>query len=571
MWTTDVASDTMVFYGFSDAYGYDQGVIETICCTQNNTSHSQTITGLVPGALYIWGVRSRGFTKGLPDSNKIAIAIFPSQVGPNGPPSSGSFDFQVGFYGSVHLTQGYTSYVSLGMNYLQGTSSKQSVTIVLSGLPSGITVDELDAIPTGPGLCASHFDASTNTLSWNDIGCFPTPYFQLKAAANTAPGPFTLTATITTNGGVPRPKTVTWVMSVDAATPLSQGTPSSYPSIPCLMPTSKEMDGVTSCPSYGDQGYSGPINWQQTMINWGQWWCVPTQNPNNPNAGGTEQGAWYYDGERVYFQIHDYDAANGLTGNAAQWNSCALDWETSYANYVDPNNGSIPGYRIFPAGPDLGTSRGGGSGDAGRVHNLATHSAFSGLGGNAAGYEAIREAAFLIDANRYDVKLGTGSTTLLQRAVDMTLGNVDQQVYSENAKWIQPFMLGLAAEQLIHYYEDGHQSDVRIPWAIKRIADWLWTNAWNTSCTPNGFYYNSYECLNGLDRSTYVVSLNLLIAPLYAWLFKYTADYTYQAEGDAAWQAGVTQDPGNGLGFSGKNFSQQYRWSADYVTWRSHP
>jgi hypothetical protein len=56
---------------------------------------------------------------------------------------------------------------------------------------------------------------------------------------------------------------------------------------------------------------------------------------------------------------------------------------------------------------------------------------------------------------------------------------------------------------------------------------------------------------------------------MYAWLFQYTGDSIYQEEGDRCWQGGVNIDPGGGIGWSGKNFSQNYRWSFDYVHWRS--
>jgi hypothetical protein len=58
---------------------------------------------------------------------------------------------------------------------------------------------------------------------------------------------------------------------------------------------------------------------------------------------------------------------------------------------------------------------------------------------------------------------------------------------------------------------------------------------------------------------------------MYAWLFQYTGDQIYQIEGDRIFNSGVEDNPGNGIGWSGKNFSQQYRWSFDFVKWRSAP
>ncbi|MGH9467136.1 MAG: hypothetical protein ACRD1Y_07250, partial [Terriglobales bacterium] len=63
--------------------------------------------------------------------------------------------------------------------------------------------------------------------------------------------------------------------------------------------------------------------------------------------------------------------------------------------------------------------------------------------------------------------------------------------------------------------------------------------------------------------------LNLLIVPMFGWLYEQTGQAKYLGEGDAMWASGVTGSTANGVGWSGKNFSQQYRWSFDYVLWRS--
>jgi hypothetical protein len=87
----------------------------------------------------------------------------------------------------------------------------------------------------------------------------------------------------------------------------------------------------------------------------------------------------------------------------------------------------------------------------------------------------------------------------------------------------------------------------------------------------NNFLLRSNCCVNSKNRSVAsdLSSLNLLIAPIYAWLYQQTGQKQYQLEGDTIWNAGVTGPPGSGIGWSGKNFSQQYRWSFDYVKWRT--
>jgi len=575
-WITDVNSDTMVSYGVDDSWEWDQGYTQDCAAstryypacngsgaTSGVTAHSIMLSSLRPGSTYNFGVRSRGFTNGLPDPSKAAFDNVHCSGGCRfttpAAPSTGAFDYYVSLQGPQHVTQGYAVYVQIRMGELQGTSSDTNIKVDFAGLPANATLDFPDA---DIGNCAQRRISATR-LNIYRANCGST-YFKLSTASSTPIGAKTLTLTFTALGGVPAIKILAWPITVDAATPLSKGTPSSYPPIPCLSPSSRQMDKGRSC----------SWNWTTNMITYGTKWCVPG-SPGNNGGPGNEQGAWYYDGERVYFEIHEYDLKRGLTRNPGRWNTCASDWASYYSAYVIASDGRIPGFRVFPHGPYMDFLRNGSSSDKAIVDSLATKSAYSGLGNAGANSDLIREIAYLVQANRLDNDLGASRSSPLAKAVDMTLGNVDQNVVSQNADYVQPFMLGLAAEALIQYYEDGHASDVRIPAAVKHIADWLWINAWNKISISghvfrNAFYYNNYYLKIGASGSDQR-NLNLLVCPLYAWLFQYTGDAAYQAEGDQCWQAGVNFDPSEGIGWSGKNFTQNYRWSFDYVTWRSAP
>jgi hypothetical protein len=74
--------------------------------------------------------------------------------------------------------------------------------------------------------------------------------------------------------------------------------------------------------------------------------------------------------------------------------------------------------------------------------------------------------------------------------------------------------------------------------------------------------YNRYNIPN-LNKFT---ELNDLVAPAYAWYWSKTGDDTYLTEGDLMFQH--TFDSSS-YAFSGKQFSQVYKWSFDYVGWRS--
>jgi hypothetical protein len=122
-------------------------------------------------------------------------------------------------------------------------------------------------------------------------------------------------------------------------------------------------------------------------------------------------------------------------------------------------------------------------------------------------------------------------------------------------------MVGLLGEALIQYAEKTQ--DPRIRPALVQTADGLWDNAWIESA---GAFY--YERENPHDPATKprrgAVDLNLLIAPIYGWLYRETLLPRFRERGDRIFGAGVRGAWLDG----GKQFSQNYRWSFDYVRWR---
>jgi hypothetical protein len=185
----------------------------------------------------------------------------------------------------------------------------------------------------------------------------------------------------------------------------------------------------------------------------------------------------------------------------------------------------------------------------------------------------VREGCYMLGAKRLDYDAG-GASTLAQvkQMAAYCLGDEDQ-IVNNNAyfPFENFFMDGLMAQALIEYWEDPKtgNGDPRIPPAIKAIADHVWSVGWIPWSGGNGeFVYNLFQNQIGLGVGQ-MESLNLLIAPMFAWLYENTGLSEYQLEGDTIWSAGVNDPPSDGIGWSGKNFSQQYRWSFDYVTWRT--
>jgi hypothetical protein len=121
---------------------------------------------------------------------------------------------------------------------------------------------------------------------------------------------------------------------------------------------------------------------------------------------------------------------------------------------------------------------------------------------------------------------------------------------------VSPFMVGLTAHSIIRDWEQT--GDVRALPALKQVAEWLWSNAWDP--VSRSMWYD----LNAVPR-TPAADLNLLIAPLYAWLWTQTGTVSYRDRGDQLFVGGVEGAWLDG----GKQFNQNYWWSFDYVAWRS--
>jgi hypothetical protein len=121
---------------------------------------------------------------------------------------------------------------------------------------------------------------------------------------------------------------------------------------------------------------------------------------------------------------------------------------------------------------------------------------------------------------------------------------------------MQPFMVGLLAEALIKYYEQT--PDPRIPYVLTFALDQLWNQAW-VEKDESFFYISSEPSAGGAP------DLNLLIAPAYAWLYNITGSGDVRERADRIFNAGVERAYLDG----GKQFSQNYRWSADFVYWRN--
>ncbi len=268
--------------------------------------------------------------------------------------------------------------------------------------------------------------------------------------------------------------------------------------------------------------------------------------------------ATYYDAQWVFYQIADYT-------RDSSWNTCAARAEAVYRDqYVLPNNGSVPGYWNFTHGLMQDYLRTGDTASKNAAILLSRNAAYSPDTTPlewtvSADYS--REVAYAIMGYLNAETLGEAHRMRLDSFVNQAFGHLDQWFGSKTAPYVRPFMVGLTAHALISHAEQ--RGDSRVLPAMIQAMDWLWANTWLPG--SQAFMYTDRTVdSGGMEPAP---DLNLLIAPAFAWLYHQTGEVRFRDRGDQIFAGGVA----NAFLGNGKQFDQNYRWSFDYVKWRSMP
>ena len=415
-------------------------------------------------------------------------------------------DFAIDTVGPHHVVQGHYMFFEANGRIITGTDESGTVPSI-SGLPAGATVQFVNMVR----YCC------TTTL-WSIQDNNP---IQISTTPSTPTGLYQVVLKYVTKEGVQRSTT--------------------YPIYVDPLPSLVHKSGTYSPP---DTPLASLAKWKSDMVTYGREHCTSSE------MNLYEGFVWYYDGARVYYQIAD-------ATNDPSWNSCAVMVADFFQQWVIANNGDIQGWRVFPFGMAMNYQRTGDPVSRQGVSELANS-------GYAAWPDPVsvipwgtsRELSYGIEANLADQSLGGTPNPHFPDLIEYLLGDLDQWFVSKNTAYTQPFMVALAAEALIDYWNVSH--DPRIPPALQMAADMLWTQSFDSGCQCMR-YYNT-------DGTSYLsTDLNLLIAPLYGWVFQQTKFQGYRDQGDQLFNSGVAGAYLDG----GKQFSQNYRWSGKYVEWRT--
>jgi len=355
--------------------------------------------------------------------------------------------------------------------------------------------------------------------------------------------------------------------------------------------------------------------WESLMVTEGDHWGLYLTNLQPAPGYYNEQTTTYYDAQRVYYQIAEY------TGDQEPWHSYALEAKRIYLNYIENSyhayygyNFSFPGYRRFAQGFYMEYALTGDTAVYANIAKIRDNPAFSFLPVQA--FTSLwtqerysREIAYALESHIFAEKAGYARDEKdVARYLVMALHHIKEWVTGEfgyPASYRRaPFMFSLTAEALILFYDwelaNGRDPTAlyaheavdpayipvtTIPEAIKSMADYLrdeavvisgvnagksmWVDdvggrsgAW-TDEGGTGYPTFRYEDILAGQPT---VDLNLMIAPVYAWLFQHYGEMKYINIADQLFATGVALA---NTRWNTKIFNQNYRWSFDYIKWRN--
>lgn len=337
-----------------------------------------------------------------------------------------------------------------------------------------------------------------------------------------------------------------------------------------------DLGGGEEEPSINDNtDLTGFAEWQSDMLSFGNTYATYLANHKDDSYPGDPTYAFdtllnytYYDGERVYRNIASYTGNNAWLTAAANARYVYRRWLTAYGHVV-------PGYWKFTTGLRMAWEANNADATAiASINGLANFGAFSPDTTPLSSMEnwtVSRETAYTLINLMDQEAIGGSHRDRLEELLELIIGtdgHFDQWFLgsppvtlpgdnSGEGDDFTPYQVALSAEALIQYWNEYDQ-DARILSKLILAANWMWDNTW--SDVYGQFYYRTDNPL--WDGGS---ELNLVICPLYWWLYLQTGNLTHKTRGDTAFNQGMpTAFIGNP-----KQFNQVYRWTPAGLLWRS--
>lgn len=371
-----------------------------------------------------------------------------------------------------------------------------------------------------------------------------------------------------------------------AATPTPTPTITNTPlvtSTPTVTPTVTQTPTVT--PTTGGAPVACKTQWESNMTSYGTTLCAAIESP--PNCIGDDiygspncLNEVYYDVELGFYNVGDY------LSNATFLNTCTQRAEDIYRDrYVDASGvgkcggGSCPGFWNFTSGLRKDFEETADTGSKDSAISLAENAAFCrgtdtvpggvcDITNNSDVNGKFREYSYCLMANQDAEALGEAVAPEHARLVSCLTDPDTVALLQSGSVDLAPFMVGIWARALIREYaltsDLGIQADIED--AVKDMADYIWNTMRmdGDGYSPGGGSYPTFQ-LRSLTEPFAAPDLNLLIVPMYSWLWCVTGDATYRDRYDNLFCGGVNED---GYFASGKQWGQGYMWSTDGQAWR---
>lgn len=285
---------------------------------------------------------------------------------------------------------------------------------------------------------------------------------------------------------------------------------------------------------------------------------------------------WYYDGIFIFHQIAEYTKDNKWLEVSAK---CRRFYRDSYA--INCKKYSVDGWRNFTRGLYYDWTVLNEDTSKNTAIEIAKQSKFSQLVHASKvrqwdkNVDVSREVAYCINAWHVARDLGASEFAGRDPYLDTAYSHLDiwkdyltkypnASYPGEQSAKYQPFMFALTAEALIRVYErkDTSADDkAKILEKIYDLAKLTYDKLYNDQ--NHGFMANT-----GNPKSFWG-SIDLLTVPLYGWLWHVSGEQYFLDAGDRIWKNWVDFGWSEIAGWGGKQFSQNYHWSFDYVRWRS--
>jgi hypothetical protein len=436
-----------------------------------------------------------------------------------------ALDFSVWTTGPQSVAQGSMAIVAGGEDHISGTASH--VVASVTNLPPNSRAYIISNVTRYPNSAVVNLNDSFG------IKIITTPATPLGSYQLTV----TVSATASAGGQVVRKAVMPLQVRAPASPLVKQAFPPNVP-LPAIQ------------------------RWEANMRSYGKKYV----DENNIGCCGDFTGVWYYDGARAYLQMADY------TGDAS-FLEFGRRINEAYRDNTLATEGSRK-YAIYPHGLREFYLRFGDAQSKEAIRLLQDHPGYNYRAQWGAPWDASREMAFGLSVHvvaeslglprRVETSLGfEPGETVFGEHLAIVLGHFEQWFVSESAPFVYPFMVGLSAEALIDYYEVS--KDPEVPWLLKLAADKMYPNpeTWDEATQS----MKIVEEHNGVITRGPAPDLNMMIAPLYGWVFQQTGDPKYRDIGDRLFTSGAERAYLD----HGKQFTQNYRWSFQYLAWRQSP